>query len=66
VVQVLSRPKAPVLFEGRSLTVPIVVFMTAMIATLGLAFVLENLRPRIRSISETTDVVVPDATRRSA
>ena len=66
VVQVLSRPKAPVLFEGRSLTLPIVVFMTAMIATIGLAFVLENLRPRIRPISETTDVVVPDATRRSA
>lgn len=36
------------LLEPRSKTVPLMVFMLVMIATFGLAFMLENLRPRAR------------------
>ena len=38
-------PATTVLLEGRSKTVPIVVFLTVMLAVVGLAFILENLRP---------------------
>jgi hypothetical protein len=37
--------------EGRSKTVPIVVFLTVMLAVVGLAFILENLRPRVRPVA---------------
>jgi hypothetical protein len=40
-----------VLLEGRSKTVPIVVFLTVMLAVVGLAFVFENLRPRVRPVA---------------
>ncbi len=47
---VLKEVKHPSLattamLEGRSKTVPIVVFLTVMLAFVGLAFILENLRP---------------------
>jgi hypothetical protein len=42
---IISRPK-PVLFEGRKLTVPIIIFLSVLIATFGVVFILENLRPR--------------------
>lgn len=41
---------APKLWKGASKSVPIVVFLTVLIATIGLAFVLENLRPRIHPL----------------
>jgi hypothetical protein len=41
-------PETTVLLNGRSKTVPIVVFLTVLLAFLGLAFVLDNLRPRVR------------------
>ena len=47
-VQVLEAPRAAQLFQGRSLTLPIVVFLALMTATTALAFVLENLRPGAR------------------
>lgn len=40
-----------VMLEGRSKTVPIVVFLTVMLAFVGLAFILENLRPRVKPVS---------------
>ena len=40
-----------VLLEGRSKTVPIVVFLTFMLAVVGLAFILENVRPRVRAVA---------------
>jgi hypothetical protein len=57
---VLTQVRAPspattVLLEGRSKTVPIVVFLTVMLAILGLAFILENLRPRARPLAEVSD-----------
>jgi hypothetical protein len=44
---IVKKPTKAVLLNGRSLTLPIVVFLTMLIAVIGLAFVLENLRPRV-------------------
>ena len=49
------------LLSGRSMTLPIVVFMVAMFATIGLAFILENLRPRRRPASVESDLDVEAA-----
>jgi hypothetical protein len=49
-----------VLWQGRSKSLPIVVFVTVLVATIGLAFILENLDPQIRRVAqsdeETADV----------
>jgi hypothetical protein len=55
VVQVLSRSRGAWLFQGRSTTLPIIIFLTVMIATIGLAFILENLRPRVRPVTEVVE-----------
>jgi hypothetical protein len=47
-VTVVKRAETPVLFQGRSVTLPAVVFMAVAIAVAGLALLLENLRPRTR------------------
>lgn len=46
VVQQVLRPRGAKIFQPRSKTMPIVVFLAVMFATVGLAFLLENLRPR--------------------
>jgi hypothetical protein len=48
-------PATTVMLEGRSKTVPIVVFLTVMLAVIGLAFILENLRPRVRPVADLSD-----------
>jgi hypothetical protein len=45
------------LLKPRSKTIPLMIFMLVMIATLGLAFMLENLRPRVRLVPHE-DVVI--------
>jgi hypothetical protein len=45
VIEQLEQPKQPTIWQGRSKTLPIVVFLAVMMATIGLAFLLENLRP---------------------
>ena len=64
--QVLGATKAEI-FRPRSKTMPIVIFLAVMFATVGLAFLLENLRPRNRGPGESTqaDVLEPPH-RRSA
>jgi hypothetical protein len=57
VIQQLEQPKQPTIWQGRSKTLPIVVFFAVMLATVGLAFLLENLRPRSRA-----EVGEPEAT----
>jgi hypothetical protein len=47
---VLNAPLGAELITKRKMTLPIVVFLTVMIAAIGLAFVLENLRPPIRLV----------------
>jgi hypothetical protein len=49
-LQVLSSASAPQLVAARRKTVPIVVLLTTIIATLGLVFILENLRPRVAPV----------------
>ncbi len=55
-VDVVRQPQAPVLLQPRKKTRPIIVFLTVMIATFGLAFILENLRPRVRVVQEDTSI----------
>jgi len=57
-------PATTVLLKGRSKTLPIVVFLTVMLAAIGLAFILENLRPRVRPVVDITGTqVTPSAVR---
>jgi|SRR5471030_1105309 len=46
----LSNP--PALWQARSRTLPIVVFLTALLAAFGLAFILENLDQQIRPVAQ--------------
>lgn len=48
VVQQVERPRKVEVYRPRSKTLPIVIFLAVMFATVGLAFLLENLRPRAR------------------
>jgi hypothetical protein len=66
VVQVLSRSRGARLFQGRSTTLPIIIFLTVMISIIGLAFILENLRPRIKPVADQIGPGLPDAARRRA
>lgn len=68
VLKVLAQPQPPELADPRSYTRPAVLFITAMIAVLGLAFILENLRPRIRAVSsgEPQAAAPAESSRRSA
>jgi hypothetical protein len=50
-IQVLKRSTRPVVVEPRKKTLPIIVFLSVLTATVGLAFVLENLRPRVRIVA---------------
>jgi DNA-binding CsgD family transcriptional regulator len=53
-LQTLNRANAHTakLFEPRSKTLPVFIFLTVMTATIGLALVLENLRPRARGVED--------------
>jgi len=50
---VTSQAAHAKLFKGRSKTMPVVIFLTVLMAVVGLAFVLENLRPRIAPVRQT-------------
>jgi hypothetical protein len=45
-LEVLNQPGRETLLKDRSKTLPIVVFLTVVLATIALCFVLDNLRPR--------------------
>ena len=69
VAEVVSRASAAFIANARKKTTPIVVFLTVLLAAIGLSFVLENLRPRIRQLATTdedTQQAVPAAARRPA
>jgi hypothetical protein len=67
-VTVLKRYDKPQLLTGRSMTLPVVVFLAVMILVSALVFVLENMRPRMRPVApeETSVVPVADQARRTA
>ena len=52
-LQVVST-KAPIVTMGRTKTLAIVTFLAVMTATVGLAFILENLRPHMRALAPAT------------
>jgi hypothetical protein len=52
-LQTIQAVSPPVLIQGRKKTLPIIVFLAMLTATVALAFVLENLRPR-RSAATAT------------
>jgi hypothetical protein len=69
---IVSEVKAPAaekadLLKGRSKSIPMVVFVSVMIAVCGLAFMLENLRPRTRPVpADEATVSTHPVARRSA
>ncbi len=64
-VRILKRVDRPVRLEGRKKTLPIVVLLAVLSATIGLAFILENARPQIRPLSTVGEQSRAEA-RRSA
>jgi hypothetical protein len=66
VIQTVVAPRQALLFQPRSKTMPMVVFLAVMFATVGLSFLLENIRPRVRQIGSGADSATPAQTRRSA
>jgi hypothetical protein len=50
-VQLVNSAQHATLLQGRKKTLPIVIFLAVMIMTVGVAFLLENLRPRTRESS---------------
>ena len=64
VVEQVVRPKPPEIFQPRSKTMPMVVFLATMLATVGLAFLLENLRPRARQLGESAEAEFQGSVRR--
>jgi hypothetical protein len=67
VLELVRRPQGVTLLQGRSMTTPMVVFMTVMLAVFGLTFLLENLKPRIHPVrDEDLPHAQPQETRRSA
>lgn len=55
VVRTIDEPRAPQVYQPRSKTMAIVVFLAVMLATFGLAFLLENLRPRVRAVADAPE-----------
>jgi hypothetical protein len=51
-VRVLNDPRGAAVIAPRKKTTPIVVFIAVLAATIALALVLENLRPRVRIVEE--------------
>ena len=48
VLEVVRQPNKVVLLKGRPEDTPIVIFLAVLLATFGIAFMLENLRPRLQ------------------
>jgi hypothetical protein len=68
IIEPIIRPDGASVFRPRPKTMPIVVFLAVMFATVGLAFVLENARPRVRRIDpeSRSELHKPEQQRRSA
>lgn len=65
-LSVTSRANGAVLVVGRRKTTPVVIFLTTMLAAIGLAFILENLRPRVQLVSGGANELDATNERRSA
>jgi len=58
VLTVVEQASAATLLVPRKLTRPIFIFLAVMMAVLGLAFVLENMRPRVRPVASEPEAPV--------
>ena len=67
-IRVLESVTPAVVIQPRKKTLPIVVFIAVLSAAIGLAFVLENLRPRIHQVpqAETDEPPAAGSARRTA
>jgi len=59
VVQVLNRASAASVAVPRKKTLPVIVFLGVLVAAISLAFVLENLRPRVRIVGRGAKAAEP-------
>jgi hypothetical protein len=50
-LQIVQRATPPVVVQPRKKTLAVIVFVALVVATVGLAFILENLRPRMRAVA---------------
>jgi hypothetical protein len=66
VLQPILTPRKATVYRARSKTMAIVIFLAVMLVTIGLAFVLENLKPRVRDIDEAVGVPFQGQVRRTA
>ena len=67
VMQIVNQPDKPFLLAGRKKTMPMLIFVAMMSLAVGLAFVLENMRPRVREAAQPAVIPgVPTEARRSA
>jgi hypothetical protein len=68
ILQELQQPNAASVLAGRSKVRPFAVLIIVLLATVALAFILENMRPRIRATEPANDAAEqrPSAARRSA
>ena len=62
--EVVSSARSASVSTARKKTTPVVVFLTVLLAAIGLAFVLENLRPRIRALEAEEEQRAPAAAAR--
>ena len=65
-VDVIWEARSAELLGGRGKTLPVVVFLTVMMAVIALAFVLENVRPRVRIVESEQGSITLPGSRRSA
>jgi hypothetical protein len=67
ILQVVNAAEPPLLTAKRSITRPLVVLIATLMVFVGLAFLLENLRPRVpRAESGAVELQPPAVARRSA
>jgi hypothetical protein len=66
IVEAVLPPRKAQIFQPRSKTMPVVVFMAVLLATFGLSFLLENLRPRARAVEEPAETAFAGSVRRTA
>jgi hypothetical protein len=64
ILQLLLTPRQAHLFQPRPKTMPIIIFGVVMLAAFALAFLLENLRPRVGSAGAPAERELQDATHR--
>jgi len=65
-LSVTNRANGARLLVGRKKTTPVVIFLTLMLAAIGLAFILENLRPRVQLVGGGASELDATNERRSA